>query len=109
MLCIAAKPLRGLSALYPVRMKTSDTSASGSPDPFRVKYRLALNDAMREVVRGRKPLGDALAGLGLPDEDESKFQLLLANELNALAVFNCARFRLSFKETQDWIDARRPR
>jgi hypothetical protein len=91
-------------------MKTNDDSPEGySPDPFRVKYRLALGDAVREVVRGRKPLGEVLAGLGLPDEDASKFQQLLVNELNALAIFNCARFRLGFEETQDWIDAGRPR
>jgi hypothetical protein len=84
-------------------------AAEGWPDPFRVKYRLSLNDAVREVVRSRKPIAEALAGLGLPDEDAAGFQQLLVNELNSLAVFNCARFRLGFKETQDWIDAGRPR
>jgi hypothetical protein len=49
-------------------------------------------------------MADALADLGLPDEDAPKFQQLLAQELNALAVFNCARYRLNMKETQAWID-----
>lgn len=80
----------------------------GSPDPFRVKYREALNEAVGLVVRGRKPVMEALAGLGLPDEDASKFQALLAQELNALAAFNCARYRLGIKETQAWIDEGRP-
>jgi hypothetical protein len=88
-----------------LRMKTNERP-DGSPD--RVKYRLALNDAVREVVRGRKPVEEALAGLGLPDEDAAGFQQLLVNELNALADFNCARFRLGFKETQDWVDDGRP-
>jgi hypothetical protein len=65
--------------------------------------------AVRLVVRGRKPVAEALAGLGLPDEDASKFQELLAQELNALTAFNCARYRLGMKESQAWIDEGRPR
>lgn len=80
----------------------------GSPDPFRVKYREALTEAVGLVVRSRKPAAEALAGLGLPDEDASKFQLLLAQELKALAIFNCARHRLSIRDTQAWIDEGRP-
>ena len=81
----------------------------GVPDPFRVKYREALNEAVASVVRGRKPVAQALAGLGLPAEDDSKFQALLVQELNALAAFNCARYRLGIMETQAWIDEGRPR
>lgn len=81
----------------------------GSPDPFRVGYREALNEAVGLVVRGRKPVEEALAALKLPEEDASRFQDLLAQELNALAVFNCARYRLGTKETQAWIDEGRPR
>lgn len=80
----------------------------GSPDPFRIKYREALNEAVGLVVIGRKPVTQALAGLGLPDEDASKFQELLARELNALTAFNCARYRLGAHETQAWIDEGRP-
>jgi hypothetical protein len=80
----------------------------GSPDPFRVKYREALNEAMVLVVRARKPAPDALASLGLPAEDASKFQELLAKELDALTAFNCARYRLGIRETQAWIDEGRP-
>lgn len=80
----------------------------GAPDPFRVRYREALNEAVGLVVRSRKPVVEALAGLGLPDADASKFQGLLAHELKALAAFNCARYRLGIKETQAWIDEGRP-
>ncbi len=66
----------------------------GSPDPLRVKYREALNEAVGQVVRGRKVLDDALASLGLSTEDVPKFQQMLVQELNALADFNCARYRL---------------
>lgn len=81
----------------------------GSPDFFRVKYREALTEAVGLVVRGRKSEGEALASLGLPDEDVPKFQQLLRQELNALADFNCARLRLGIKETQAWLDQGRPR
>ncbi len=81
----------------------------GAPDPLRVKYREALSEGVSQVVRGRKVLDDALASLGLPAEDASKFRQMLVQELNALADFNCARYRLGIKETQVWIDQGRPR
>jgi fido (protein-threonine AMPylation protein) len=80
----------------------------GAPDPFRVKYRESLNEAVGMVVRGRKAMADALLALRLPGEDAPKFQQLLSQELNVLAVFNCARYRLGMKETQAWIDEGRP-
>ncbi|WP_265283160.1 Fic family protein [Verminephrobacter aporrectodeae] len=80
----------------------------GSPDPFRVHYRQALNEAVGLVVRSRRPVAQALAGLGLPADDATKFEQLLAQELKALAIFNCARYRLGIKETQAWIDEGRP-
>lgn len=80
----------------------------GSLDLFRVKYREALNEAVGRVVRSRQPMADAMAALGLPDEDASKFEQLLAQELNVLAVFNCARYRLGMQETQAWIGEGRP-
>ena len=81
----------------------------GSPDPFRVKYREALNEAVGQVVRRRASEAVAVSSLGLPEEDGSKFQELLGQELNALAAFNCARYRLGITETQAWIDEGRPR
>lgn len=80
----------------------------GSPDPFRVNYRKALNEAVCSVVRSREPVAEAVAGLGLPAEDATKFQELLVLELKALAIFNCARYRLGMRETQAWIDEGRP-
>jgi Fic family protein len=76
----------------------------GSPDPFRIKYREALNDVVVQVVRGRRSLAQALALLGLPDADASKLHQVLAHELGALTAFNCARYRLGVDETQAWID-----
>ena len=81
----------------------------GSPDPFRVKYREALIEAVGMVVRRRRPVAEVLAGLGLPGQDAPKFHHLLVQELDGLAVFNCARYRLGMKETLAWIDEGRPR
>jgi hypothetical protein len=81
----------------------------GSPDPFRVKYREALNEAVGQVVRRRASEAVAVSNLGLPEVDGLKFQQLLGQELKALAAFNCARYRLGINETQAWIDEGRPR
>ena len=75
-----------------------------SPDPFRIKYR----EAVGLVVRSRMPSVEALAALGLRDEDAAKFEQLLARKIDGLAIFNCARYRLAAKETRAWIDGGRP-
>lgn len=74
-----------------------------------INYRESLHEAVGLVIRSRRPVTQALTGLGLPAEDVAKFEQLLAQELKALAVFNCARYRLGIEETQAWIDAGRPR
>lgn len=81
----------------------------GAPDAFRIRYREALIEAVGQVVRGRRPAAEVLAGLGLPEADASKFRLLLVQELDVLADFNCARYRLGMRETQAWIGDGRPR
>lgn len=81
----------------------------GTPDPFRLKYREALNEVVGQVVRRRASEAVAVSSLGLPEEDGLKFQQLLGQELNALEAFNCARYRLGINETQAWIDEGRPR
>lgn len=82
--------------------------ALDAPDPFRVRYREALNEAVGTVVRRRQPMAEAIAALELPAEDMPRFKEMLAQELNILADFNCARYRLGMKETQAWIDEGRP-
>lgn len=81
----------------------------GLPDPFRVQHREALNEAIGAIVRDRRPMAEALAGLGLPNDDMARFTHLLEQELKALEVFNCARYRLGLGQTQSWIDEGRPR
>ncbi|WP_235579845.1 Fic family protein [Ramlibacter sp. Leaf400] len=82
--------------------------AMGSPDPFRIRNRETLNEAVQKIVRDRGSVADAIAGLALPDPDREKFRRLLEAELKALAAFNCARYRLAMRDTQSWIDAGRP-
>jgi len=81
----------------------------GLPDPFRVQYREALNEAIGAIVRDRIPMAITLANLAVPSADTARFVSLLEQELNALAIFNCARYRLGLRQTQSWIDEGRPR
>ncbi|MCX7255238.1 MAG: Fic family protein [Polaromonas sp.] len=80
----------------------------GAPDPFRAKYREQLGEAVREVVTQGAGLQDAIAALALPELDRPAFQTLLRRELERLEPFNCARYRLSIRKTEEWIGRGRP-
>jgi len=81
----------------------------GSPDPIRVRYREMLNEAVIQVVRARQSASEATLGLGVAPEDGAAFARMLEQDLAALADFNCARYRLSIRETTAWIGEGRPR
>ena len=81
----------------------------GAPDPLRLRYRQALNDAIGMIVRDRKTADAAVADLGLAEESAKAFRSLLDEELAALEVFNCARYRLTMRTTEAWIGDGRPR
>lgn len=83
-------------------------AAMGSPDPFRAKYREILGDGVRLVVAERAPLQAVAAALQVPQEDIAEFQALLKEELLHLADYNCARYRLGFRLTAEWIKRGRP-
>jgi fido (protein-threonine AMPylation protein) len=83
-------------------------TAMGSPDPFRAQYRAHLGEAIRKVVNERVTLALALGDLSLPAADQAPFLAILRRELQALETFNCARFRLSLRKTDDWIQQGRP-
>lgn len=80
----------------------------GAPDPFRAKYREQLGEAVREVVAQGAGLQEAIAALALPELDLTPFQTLLRQELVRLEAFNCARYRLSIRKTEEWIGRGRP-
>lgn len=80
----------------------------GIPDPFRARYREHLGDAIRQVVTEGASLVEAVAALALPGSDQETFQALLRKELQNLEPFNCARYRLSIRKTEDWIGKGKP-
>ncbi|MFK0093943.1 Fic family protein [Pseudomonas sp. NPDC090592] len=82
--------------------------AMGVPDPVRLQYREALNEAIGAVVREKRCAGEVVAELLLSDQEKLRFEPLLRAELDALALHNCARYRLSMKQVSDWIGAGRP-
>ena len=75
----------------------------GLPDPFRARYREYLGDVIRQVVTENATVIEAGAALALPESDRDTFQALLRKELQNLEPFNCARYRLTIKKTEDWI------
>jgi len=80
----------------------------GSPDPFRAQYRAHLGDAIRKVVNEGATLALAVGDLSLPVADQAPFLAILRRELQGLASFNCARYRLALWKTENWIQQGRP-
>lgn len=83
--------------------------AMGSPDPFRVRHREHLSEAVQRVVRERQPLQHVASDIGVPAEEADAFAQMLEAELKALTPYNCARYRITLGETQAWIERGRPR
>lgn len=80
----------------------------GAPDIFRQKYRELLGEGIRRVVADRMPLEAAVQALAPPAEDLPAFRNLLRLELTHLAPFNCARYRLGMRLTEQWAKDGRP-
>jgi len=80
----------------------------GAPDPLRLRYREALNDAMQRIVREREPLRAVVSSMGLSEASAPEFERLLVDELQKLGAHNCARYRLSIGATEAWLAAGRP-
>ena len=76
------------------------------PDPFRLKYRAELVDAIGRLVRATEPMNvgivrDMAANL-VPSEDQQRFFKLLSDELRYLHEGNIARYRLTLSEFRTW-------
>jgi len=82
--------------------------AMGKPDPVRVQFREALNESIGAIVRDGKTCEEAIANLSLAPDQARLLRPLLLDELKLLEVFNCARYRLTMKQTESWINAGRP-
>lgn len=78
------------------------------PDPMRLKYREALNEAIGLIVRDKLTRAHALQKLEMTEANAPGFSALLTDELKKLEVFNCARYRLAMHITEAWISAGRP-
>lgn len=79
-----------------------------SPDPFRARYREHLAEAVRQVVLENASAADACTALALPLADQQAFLALLRRELQSLQPYNCARYRLSIRKTEEWLARGRP-
>ena len=82
--------------------------AFGAPDPIRARYREALGDAIRQIVSGGEWGPGIIASLGIETVDLEVFTLLVEEELAHLAIYNCARYRLTIPAVERWIAAGRP-
>jgi Fic family protein len=83
-------------------------ASMGAPDLLRAKYREHLISAVQDVVRAGNTLAHAIATAGIPPVDQEYFQTQLQTELAQLEIFNCARYRLTIGNTQEWIAKGRP-
>jgi Fic family protein len=80
----------------------------GVLDPFRVKYREQLSNAVLAIIRDGRTKEDAINGLLLPERDKMGFASMLTKELAALTTHNCARYRVAMKMVDEWIKNGRP-
>lgn len=80
----------------------------GGPDPFRARFREQLGEAVRAVVLDNATVEQATEALALEPGERGAFLALLRRELQSLEIFNCARYRLSIRKTEQWIGIGRP-
>jgi hypothetical protein len=80
----------------------------GSPDPFRVRHRDHISEAVQRIVRAGQSLHQVTADIGLPADEANAFKAMLEAELKALTPHNCARYRITLREAQAWIEGGRP-
>ena len=76
------------------------------PDPFRRKYRDALEDVIAEIVRKGWAVEPAIIGREAANlvlaEDQAQFVEMAIAELKGLHDGNIARYRLRLSEFRDW-------
>ena len=80
--------------------------AMRDPDPFRTRLREPLNVALQGVVARGLPLPQAVAELILAPEDVAPLTALVAHELASLNEFNHARYGLTYRQFDEYINPR---
>jgi len=80
----------------------------GEPDPFRLKYRAELRDAIAQIIRskiGRKGISDEISKLAEKAavfEDRDTFAAVVEEELLSLHAGNFARYQVRPSEFSAW-------
>lgn len=83
----------------------------GEPDPFRLKYRSMITEAVQDMIRGLKgsSRSDLLTWMQerISSQDQSQFADVVLTELKQLHEGNLARHRLKPSELRAWQSSRR--
>lgn len=78
----------------------------GEPDPFRLRYRELIGQAVQAVVKGGEVdlsgFSRKWAKVHIPPEDEQQFVEVILSELEQLHDGNIARYRLRPSEFRQW-------
>ncbi len=93
-----------------VKRYLSTREELGEPDPFRMRYRSALTEVIRDVIvqvqEDVREFVSAWAAEHIPENDRPRFISLVHAELGGLHEGNIARFRLRPAEFAVWQEAR---
>lgn len=80
----------------------------GEPDPFRLRYRAPIGEAVTEIVRGRMNRIAATAFIkqraveNIQQDDRARFIGVVETEIMSLHEGNIARYKLRPSEYQNW-------
>ena len=87
---------------------TAVRQSLGEPDPFRLKYRSALQDVVQNIVLERLNKKAAFnrivqwAEQHIPQEDRQRFREVAENEVLSLHTGNFARYRIKPLQFSAW-------
>ncbi|MBT1073944.1 Fic family protein [Geobacter grbiciae] len=94
-----------------VKRYLSTREELGEPDPFRMKYRTALTEVIRNVVLqpnvDSREFVNTWTAKQIPESDRQRFIELVHTELRGMHEGNIARFRLRPGEFQHWQEKKR--
>lgn len=81
--------------------------ALGEPDPFRLRYRDIMRQAIQQIVRDVMPPSQAQELLqrfasGVAQDERNRFYAVVQTELNGLHEGNIVRYRLTEQEWLAW-------
>ena len=80
----------------------------GEPDPFRLRYRSSLQDAICRIIRGQSAktaaIGDLMGQVEhhVDVSDRERFREVVRSELDSLTLQNFARYRVTISEFEAW-------